>query len=122
MPFSALLSLLFLAPIAVQAQAIVVPMEQPQLNPVLKRICGCESSGSPIAEPRQFNDDGSVLHGKIHYPDTGMCQLNSDVWYEKALALGYDLDTTDGNTRMALYIWSIEGTRPWNASRSCWKK
>jgi hypothetical protein len=122
MPFSALLSLLFLAPIAVQAQAIVVPMEQPQLNPVLKRICGCESSGSPTAEPRQFNEDGTLLKGKNHPADWGSCQLNSNVWLDVSDKLGYDIRTTDGNIMMANYIYEKYGTTPWKSSTSCWSK
>jgi len=120
MIISALLSFLFFTPSPVLAQVLVAPVAV--LNPALKRICGCESSGSPTAEPRQFNEDGSVFKGKVHPADWGYCQINTDVWYEKSVALGYDLATESGNISMANYILKVEGTKPWGASRSCWKQ
>lgn len=115
MLISTLFSFLFLVPSPVLAPAEYV-------NQTLKRICSCESTGNPDNEPIQFNEDGNVLQGKRHPADHGACQINLDVWYEKSVALNYDVDTTDGNIRMANYIWSIRGTRDWNASRSCWAK
>ena len=134
MLISTLLSFLFLIPVPVHADPLItiVTIDPPVLPvapqvlpvallPAMKPICGCESAGSPTKTPIQFNPDGSVLHGRIHYPDTGSCQLNGNVWRASAEALGYDIDTRDGNYAMANHIYQMEGTRPWNPSRSCWQ-
>ncbi len=92
------------------------------LYPALIPICSCESTGSPYNTPRQYKSDGTVLTGIIHSPDSGMCQINKRVWLETAISLGYDIDTEEGNIRMANYIYEQGGTQPWNASRHCWSK
>ena len=86
------------------------------LQDILIDIAKCESGN------RQFNDDGSVLHGKINSQDIGKYQINLYYWGEKALELGYDLYSLKGNTDMALWIYKNYGTSPWNLSISCWKK
>lgn len=90
----------------------------------LRPICGCESSasGKQTGEPRQYGEDGNVLHGAVHYDDIGYCQLNNDVWGEQATKLGYDIYTKEGNIRMTNWIFSKRGTRDWYSSRSCWDK
>src|ERR1043165_5214020 len=37
--------------------------------PLLKRIASCESWGDPNKEPRQFTQDGQVLHGSPNPDD-----------------------------------------------------
>ncbi len=81
---------------------------------VLKRIAKCESGG------RQFDDKGRVVRGFVNPRDVGLFQINLDSWFEKSQELGYDLFTPEGNIKMALYLYSRNGTRDWNASRHCW--
>lgn len=91
----------------------------PALDPTLKRICSCESQGRPDREPRQFNADGSVLRGKINPKDVGMCQISETYWLDMANKLGYNLETSEGNIRMANYIYEKQGAKPWVWSVSC---
>ncbi len=93
----------------------------PELDPTLKRICSCESNGHPNGEPRQFNQDGSVVTGKINPLDTGMCQINLKYHQATAERLGYDLFTEYGNASYATYLFETQGTTPWNWSKSCWQ-
>lgn len=91
-----------------------------KLYSILVPVCSCESMGTPYEEPRQFNADGTVLQGRIHPPDTGMCQINKAVWLDTALSLGLDINTKEGNARMANYIYDKHGLEPWKASKYCW--
>ncbi len=83
-------------------------------NDVMERIAKCESGG------RQFDEKGRVVRGIVNPADVGKYQINLDSWFKKAQELGYDLFTEEGNTKMAMYLYSKNGTRDWNASRYCW--
>ena len=84
-------------------------------TPILADIAKCES------EFRQFNTDGSVLRGRVNKSDVGLLQINEAYHEEKAVELGLDLETVDGNLAYAKYLYDKEGTTPWNASKKCWK-
>jgi hypothetical protein len=87
--------------------------------PELKRICSCESTGSPNNEPRQFNKDGSLLKGVVNPNDWGMCQIN--IKYHKADAekMGLNLATAKGNKKYAEHLYKTQGAQPWSWSNSC---
>lgn len=85
----------------------------------LKRICSCESTGSPDNEPIQYNADGSVLRGRINPQDVGMCQINEHYWLQKSEDLGYNIYTEEGNKLMAIWIYEQSGTAPWKWSKPC---
>lgn len=82
--------------------------------PVLAEIAFCEST------MRQYDDNGNVLRGKVDSADVGIMQINQRYHAEKAKELGYDLMTPEGNLGFALYLYKAQGSRPWNASKSCW--
>lgn len=84
------------------------------IPPILAAIAQCESGG------RQYNDDGSVVTGKINSHDRGKFQINETYNLAAAQSLGMDIYTLQGNTAYALYLYDHEGTTPWNASRKCW--
>ena len=43
-------------------------------------------------------------------------------WHEKPCAdKGWDIETTDGNIRCAVDLYTREGTKPWNWSKAGWK-
>lgn len=92
---------------------------EPVLNPALVPVCTCES-GRGTGKPQQFNPDGSVRLGEINPHDIGMCQINSDYHEAKAVSLGMDIYTTNGNIRYANWLYAREGLTPWNWSKSCW--
>lgn len=95
----------------------------PTLNPALARVCSCESAGSATGVAHQFNADGTVVRGKVNRNDIGMCQINTQPENGHVVAaakLGLDLYTEAGNIAYANWLYSKEGTTPWNWSKSCW--
>lgn len=80
----------------------------------MQEIARCESG------KRQFDQDGNVLHGRVHYPDTGLYQINSRVWGEKAKELDLDIETVSGNIKMAKHILDTQGISAWKSSEPCW--
>lgn len=83
-------------------------------------VCSCESSGNAYSGPTQFDINGNVIRGKINNLDYGACQINLLFWGSKAVELGYDLDTIEGNYAMANYIYEQQGLSAWKSSQSCW--
>jgi hypothetical protein len=84
-------------------------------EPVLIDIARCESTF------RQYNGaTGGILHGKANTDDIGVMQINEKYQLTKALSLGYDIDTVEGNTAYAQYLYDTQGATPWKASESCW--
>ena len=54
--------------------------------------------------------------------DVGVMQINELYHAKEANALGYDLETIDGNVAFARRLYKREGSRPWNSSSPCWDK
>lgn len=103
-------------------QAIVEPItlesyvrEYFSETPILAEIARCESSF------RQIGKDGLVLRGKVNKSDLGLLQVNEFYHGERAIDLGFDLKTVNGNLDYAKYLYEKEGTKPWSASAKCWK-
>lgn len=88
--------------------------------PELKRICSCESTGSPNNEPRHFDADGSVLLGRINPNDIGQCQINTHYHRDAAEALNLDLWDEKDNKTYAEYLYENQGHQPWFWSNKCW--
>lgn len=86
-----------------------------EFPPILQKICKAESSN------RQFKENGRVVRGKINPSDIGICQINEPIWNDRAIELGYNIYTEEGNKAMALYIFNNYGTDPWNSSKANWK-
>ena len=85
-------------------------------TPILAEIARCESGY------RQVGSNGTVLRGKVESSDVGLMQVNEFYHGEKAVDLGFDLTTVNGNLAYAKYLYEKEGTTPWNASAKCWSK
>jgi len=85
-------------------------------TPIMAEIARCES------QFRQFNPDGSVLRGVVNKSDLGLLQINEYYHGDKAIKLGLDLRTIDGNLAYAKYLYEKEGSTPWNSSKKCWDK
>ena len=68
-----------------------------------------------------FNNDGSVLRGKLVSSDTGVMQINQYYHNKTADTLGLDLLDFEDNMAYARYLYTKEGTKPWNSSSKCWK-
>lgn len=84
--------------------------------PIMVDVARCESTY------RQFDENGNVLRGKVNSQDVGALQVN-EYWHLKtSKQLGLDIYTLKGNLAYGRYIYSQEGTKPWNASSGCWGK
>lgn len=82
--------------------------------PVMIQIARCESGF------RHTLEDGSVLKGKVDSADTGVMQINKRFHADKATTMNLNLDNLNNNMAYARHLYETEGTRPWNASASCW--
>ena len=96
--------------------APVVIVQEDPLPPVMHRIAQCESRG------QHWTKQGQVVRGKQNRHDTGLFQINTLIWGQKAQELGYDLHTLEGNTRMARYLFAHYGSVPWQSSAACWNR
>jgi hypothetical protein len=115
-----LISLLFRSHFVFNPRGIVdVPYFQINVPAILQKIAFCESGN------RQFQVNNSelppvVLRGKQNPLDVGRFQINEFYHLKTAKKLGMDIYTWEGNTQYALYLYSKNGTRDWNWSKSCW--
>lgn len=100
-----------IAPPPIEKKAIVKPA--PALPQALLDISKCESGN------RQFNADGSVLRGRENPDDVGQWQINETYWLEKSRELGFDIYSQSGNEKMALWIYTKYGAKPWSWSAFC---
>ncbi len=80
--------------------------------PVMITIAQCESGF------RQFGPSGTVLRGG-NGTVVGIFQL-SEGHTAKALTLGYDIQTIEGNIAYARSLYERQGTTPWMAAFPCW--
>lgn len=85
-------------------------------TPILAKIAFCEST------LRQVDKSGKVLRGKVNPDDVGLMQINESYHGEKAVSMGLDLETIEGNLAYAKYLYDNQGTAPWSASAKCWNK
>jgi hypothetical protein len=77
--------------------------------PVMVEVARCESNF------RQFTDGGSVFLGGTGGGMIGVFQLYGAVHSSSALALGFDINTLEGNLGYAQHLYQKSGTRPWLA-------
>jgi hypothetical protein len=75
--------------------------------PVMIEIAKCESKF------RQFTDAGNVLRGGGSAGMIGIFQFYEVIHKSAAMALGFDIETVEGNIGYAKYVYDREGTRPW---------
>ncbi|HEV8666825.1 MAG TPA: hypothetical protein VN665_03190 [Candidatus Paceibacterota bacterium] len=109
-----------------QAQTLAQPMPQAQSvqeyvkeyfadEPVMYAIAGCESNY------RQYDADGSILRNPGSSA-LGIFQIMQSAHDKSAASLGIDIYTMQGNAAYAQYLYSQDGTAPWNSSKACWSK
>lgn len=85
-------------------------------DPILAEIARCESTF------RHVGKNGTIIRGKVDPADIGVMQINERYHNVKAIALGFDLKTIEGNMAYAKYLYEKEGLKPWNPSKPCWGK
>jgi len=82
--------------------------------PVMIEIARCESKF------RQYADSGNVFRGGVGQQMVGVFQF-FDRYHERAAsALGFDIETLDGNLAYARHVYTLEGTAPWISAQDCW--
>lgn len=82
--------------------------------PVMVAVAKCESRF------RHYDANGNVLKNRQGTSATGVLQIMASYHREAARDLGYDIDTLEGNLGYARHLYESNGTRDWEASRSCW--
>ncbi len=85
-------------------------------TPILAEISKCES------QFRQYNSKGETIRGLVNKSDLGLMQVNEYYHGKRAIELGFDLNTVNGNLAYGKYLYDKEGTQPWSASKKCWNK
>ncbi len=85
-------------------------------DPILAEVARCESTF------RQYGKDGKVIRGIANPQDVGVMQINERYHAERALKLGYDIYTVEGNVAYGKFLYSKYGTDPWSASLPCWSR
>lgn len=81
-------------------------------DPIMLEVARCESG------VKQHDKNGKVIMN-TKTNDKGIFQINEIHW-PKAKQLGYDLDTFEGNIKMAQYILKTQGLNAWYSSVHCW--
>ena len=84
--------------------------------PTMIEVARCESNF------RQFTDSGNVLRGGAGNQMIGVFQFYGKIHAKGALALGFDINTVEGNLNYARHVYEQQGTTPWNSSKSCWER
>lgn len=82
-------------------------------TPVMVAVAKCESGF------REFDYDTSVLRGGDGSM-VGIFQIDENTHRTKALSLGFDIDTVEGNIAYARYLYNRDGTDPWMSTFPCW--
>ena len=77
--------------------------------PVMIAIARCESNF------RQFTDSGLPFRGGAGGEMVGVFQFYEQFHTAAAKALGFDLNTLEGNIGYAKHVYAQEGTTPWSA-------
>ncbi len=85
-------------------------------DPLLVNIARCESHF------RQYLSDGSIHRGRANSRDVGIMQINEKYHLDRALDLGIDIYSIEGNLAYAKFLFDKQGSQPWSASAPCWKK
>ena len=84
-------------------------------TPVLAEIARCES------EFRHVDSKGNIIRGEINFEDIGIMQINEFYHRDKALSLGFNIYSLEGNLAYAKWLYEKYGSTPWSYSAKCWK-
>lgn len=90
--------------------APAIKNETSTIPETLLRICTCET------QCRQFDKSGNVIRGQVNRQDIGKWQINWDHHSSTIKKLGLNVETEEGNTAYASYLYSTQGTKPWSWS------
>lgn len=100
-------------PVEASASGLTAAEQEAQIraffkdDPAMIDIARCESG------LRQHTASGNVLRGGAGQAMIGVFQLHERYHREPALALGFDIDTLEGNMAYAKVLREQEGLQPW---------
>ncbi len=81
------------------------------------KIARCESN------LQQFDPKtGKLIRGRENKADVGVFQINEYYHLGKSQALGFDIETAEGNIEYAMWLINDDGAGPWIWSKPCWNK
>lgn len=92
----------------------LIEQEFGENHELLTKVARCESHWY------QHKPDGSLLYNWEGSSAVGVFQIMESIHREKALGLGYDVRTIEGNIGFAKYLFEKDGIGHWNASKDCW--
>ena len=75
--------------------------------PEMVAIIDCESNFV------HYQNDGTVLRGRVHQYDTGATQINLAVHADRLRQLGLDAEKLEDNLTFARLLYDEEGSTPW---------
>lgn len=84
--------------------------------PVLADIAKCESTY------RHFDNNGQPLKNSHGSSAIGVMQIMASYHEEPAKAMGYNINSLQGNLEYAKYLFEQKGTQPWASSKKCWSQ
>lgn len=84
--------------------------------PIMVEVARCESRF------RQHDKNGQTLRGEQNKLDFGVMQINEYYHGEDSKKLGLDIETLEGNTAYARFLYEKYGVQPWSSSSKCWSK
>lgn len=79
----------------------------------LKQICTCESGLT------HFNEDGTVLRGRVNNLDIGICQINLTHHGERMESLNLDPFSQEDNITYSKILFDESGSQHWYLSKGC---
>lgn len=82
----------------------------------MAEVARCESTFT------HYQNDGSVIVGRVDNRDTGVMQINKYYHEDTAIAMGLNVDEFYDNLAYARNLYERKGVQPWSASQPCWGK
>lgn len=83
--------------------------------PIMADIAWCES------RYRHLGSDGQIIKNPKSTA-IGIMQIMSSIHDPLASEMGINIRTLKGNLEYARHLYETQGTKPWNASKTCWGK
>ena len=80
-----------------------------EFPPELQKIIVCESNA------KQFNSKGKVLTSPTK--DRGIFQINAPIHQKKALKMGHDINTLEGNLAYGWWLYQHGGIKQWSCAK-----
>lgn len=87
-------------------------------DPLLEKIAGCESTGRPD-KIKHWENDGSLVKNPKSSA-VGSLQILRKLHADWIAKLGLNLKNIDDYMKFLKVLYSTQGYRAWESSRSCW--